>query len=144
MVEKIRTGNSIIRNPILASYVAKGLLPYRRLGSGIKRALEAWPGIDFFDDREGCLFTAIVHRRPVKKTCEGSEKGSEKSSEKILDLLRSQPSLSAKEIAKAIEISPRAVEKHLAKLKEEGRLRRVGPAKGWIWEVLDKEAKDGI
>ena len=46
-VEKIRLGNSIIRNPILFSYAAKGMLPYRGLGSGIKRALEAWPEIDF-------------------------------------------------------------------------------------------------
>jgi ATP-dependent DNA helicase RecG len=61
-VEKIRRGNSIIRNPILVSYVAKGLLPYHGLGSGIKRALEEWPQIDFIDDREGCLFTATVHR----------------------------------------------------------------------------------
>jgi ATP-dependent DNA helicase RecG len=61
-VEKIRCGNSIIRNPILVSYVAKGLLPYHGLGSGIKRALEQWPQIDFTDDREGCLFTATVWR----------------------------------------------------------------------------------
>lgn len=46
-VAKIRTGNSIIRNPILVSYIAKGMLPYRGLGSGIKRALEDWPEIDF-------------------------------------------------------------------------------------------------
>ncbi len=64
-VEKIRRGNSIIRNPILVSYVAKGLLPYHGLGSGIKRALEEWPQIDFTDDREGCLFTATVHRAEV-------------------------------------------------------------------------------
>ena len=35
-VAEIRTGNSNIRNPILVSYIAKGLLPYRGLGSGIK------------------------------------------------------------------------------------------------------------
>lgn len=51
-VAKIRAGNSIIRNPILVSYIAKGLLPYRGLGSGIKRALEDWPDTDFADDRE--------------------------------------------------------------------------------------------
>ncbi len=38
-VEKIRKGNASIRNPILVSYVAKVLLPYHGLGSGIKRAL---------------------------------------------------------------------------------------------------------
>lgn len=64
-VEKIRSGNSNIRNPILVSYAAKGLLPYHGLGSGIKRALAEWTQIDFYDDREGCLFTATVHRKPV-------------------------------------------------------------------------------
>lgn len=62
-VPKIRAGNSIIRNPILVSYIAKGLLPYRGLGSGIKRALADWPQIDFVDDREGNLFVATVHRK---------------------------------------------------------------------------------
>jgi len=122
-VEKIRHGNSNIRNPILVSYVAKGLLPYRGLGSGIKRVLEAWSEIDFFDDREGCLFTATVHRKEII------------SSEKIIRLLRVQSSLSAQEIAKRIGITPRAVEKQIARLKKERRLRRMGPAKGGHWEI---------
>ncbi|WGZ93085.1 MAG: putative DNA binding domain-containing protein [Candidatus Thiothrix putei] len=61
-VEKVKAGNSNLRNPILASFIAKKLLPYRGLGSGILRALEAWPQIDFKDDREGCLFTVTVWR----------------------------------------------------------------------------------
>jgi predicted HTH transcriptional regulator len=61
-VEKIRTGNSNIRNPILVSYAAKGLLPYHGLGSGIKRVLEEWSDIKFVDDHEGCLFTVTVAR----------------------------------------------------------------------------------
>lgn len=61
-VEKVKAGNSNLRNPILASFIAKKLLPYRGLGSGILRALEAWPQIDFKDDREACLFTAIIWR----------------------------------------------------------------------------------
>ncbi|MCY4338745.1 MAG: putative DNA binding domain-containing protein [Gammaproteobacteria bacterium] len=67
-VEKIRVGNSNIRNPILVSYVAKGLLPYHGLGSGIKRALEAWPHIDFTDDQGACLFTVTVHRKQAALT----------------------------------------------------------------------------
>jgi ATP-dependent DNA helicase RecG len=38
-------------------------LPYRGLGSGIKRALNHWPEIDFTDDRDGNLFTAVVRRK---------------------------------------------------------------------------------
>lgn len=61
-VEKILAGNSIIRNPILVSYIAKGILPYKGLGSGIRRALGEWRRIKFTDDREGALFTATVRR----------------------------------------------------------------------------------
>ena len=64
-VEKIRTGISNIRNPILVFYIAKGLLPYHGLGSGIKRALDKWPDIEFTDDHDRSLFIATVHRKPV-------------------------------------------------------------------------------
>ncbi|MFR0876085.1 MAG: ATP-binding protein [Bilophila wadsworthia] len=45
-IANIKAGNSNIRNPILISYAAKGLLPYHGIGSGILRALKAWPDID--------------------------------------------------------------------------------------------------
>lgn len=60
-IENIKAGNSNIRNPILASFAAK-LLPYRGLGSGLLRALRAWPHIELIDDRAGNLFKAIVAR----------------------------------------------------------------------------------
>jgi ATP-dependent DNA helicase RecG len=142
-VAKIKTGNSNIRNPILVSYVAKGLLPYRGLGSGIKRAMESWPEIDFVDDRDGCLFTATIRRsevvsseKPIAGTEKRSEISSEKSSEKILELLKADPSLAARTLADALGVSPRAVEKQIAKLRAEGRIRRIGPDKGGHWEVM--------
>jgi ATP-dependent DNA helicase RecG len=60
-VEHIKNGNSNIRNPILASFAAK-MLPYRGLGTGIRRALKEHPHIDFVDDRDGNLFRAIIYR----------------------------------------------------------------------------------
>nr|VFJ73008.1 MAG: ATP-dependent DNA helicase RecG [Candidatus Kentron sp. FM]VFJ73967.1 MAG: ATP-dependent DNA helicase RecG [Candidatus Kentron sp. FM]VFK21037.1 MAG: ATP-dependent DNA helicase RecG [Candidatus Kentron sp. FM] len=60
-VENIKAGNSNIRNPTLASF-ANRILPYRGYGSGILRALKAFPEIDFIDDREGNLFQAILKR----------------------------------------------------------------------------------
>jgi ATP-dependent DNA helicase RecG len=146
-VAKIRTGNSNIRNPILVSYIAKGLLPYRGLGSGIKRALEDWPEIDFTDDRDGCLFIATVRRKPMIGSAEpeagspkGSGKGSGKSSGKtgsrILEMLQKTPGMTIPDLAEALTISTRAVEKQIMRLRNEGRLRRIGPAKGGHWEVL--------
>ncbi len=60
-IENIKAGNSNMRNPILASFASK-LLPYRGLGSGLLRALQAWPQIELIDDRAGNLFKAIVTR----------------------------------------------------------------------------------
>ena len=48
-----------MRNPILASFATK-LLPYRGLGSGLLRALRAWPKIELLDDRAGNIFKVIV------------------------------------------------------------------------------------
>ncbi len=61
-VENIKAGNSNMRNPILGSY-ALYLLPYAGVGSGILRALRAWPDTDFVDDRDGNLFKVVVRRK---------------------------------------------------------------------------------
>lgn len=60
-IANVKAGNSNIRNPILASFAAK-LLPYRGLGSGVLRAIRAYPEIELFDNREGNLFKAVVKR----------------------------------------------------------------------------------
>jgi len=131
-VEKIRTGNSIIRNPILVSFIAKGLLPYRGIGSGIKRALDSWPEIDFTDDRDGILFTATVHRKT--KMIFGKTSG--KTSGKIIAALEKDRNLTIPKLAELIGVTERSIERNLKKLQEQKRLRRVGPAKGGYWEVL--------
>ena len=68
---------------------------------------------------------------------EGKE-SSEKSSEKVLAHLQNRKTASAREIAEVLGLTPRAVEKHIAALKTAGRLRRIGPAKGGRWEVVQK------
>lgn len=63
-IEHIKKGNSIIRNPVIASFAAKEL-PYRGLGTGIMRALDHYPHIDFVNDVDNNLFRCIIHR-PVQ------------------------------------------------------------------------------
>ena len=149
-VAKIRAGNSVIRNPILVSFASKGLLPYRGLGSGIKRALEDWPGIEFKDDHEGNLFVSVVPRQGTLKSTEGTLKSSEgtlkspkeglKGSLKILAALNENPNLTALSLVEKLGTSLRAIRKNLALLQARGLLRRVGPDKGGHWEVLDPGA----
>jgi ATP-dependent DNA helicase RecG len=152
-VEKIRAGNSNIRNPILVSYVAKGLLPYHGLGSGIKRALEKWPTIDFADDNDGCLFTATVHRKAVEElelvniapksspetdVVSGKRRESVgKASGKILEACREKPSVTIPELAELIGITERSVQRNIQNLQRDGLLRRVGGRKEGHWEVIE-------
>jgi len=159
-VAKIRAGNSNIRNPILTSYVAKGLLPYHGLGSGIKRALEQWPQIEFSDDRDGCIFTVTVFRKPPeeldlvnenepnnkpinlgtpKDEPESEPKNEpEKNTEhKILEVLGSHPDMSYDDLARFTRKGRSTIMRQIARLKASGRLKRVGPKKGGHWEILE-------
>ncbi|MEO0008697.1 MAG: hypothetical protein RJA20_2893 [Bacteroidota bacterium] len=61
---QIRAGIRRSRNTILAS-LAPDVLPYRGIGSGILRALKAWPNMEFVNDREAEQFTARVFRKPL-------------------------------------------------------------------------------
>jgi ATP-dependent DNA helicase RecG len=55
---------------------------------------------------------------------------------RILSLLRQNTRLSARELAEEVGISSRKIEQNIARLKDSGSLRRIGPAKGGYWEVL--------
>lgn len=132
-VAKILTGNANIRNPILVSYVAKGLLPYHGLGSGIKRVLDQWPDIDFIDDRDGCLFIVKVHRKSMEELM-APPKG-QKADELVLDLIRKNPVITIEQMGNALDLSKQAVSRRISRLRDQGRLRRKGPARGGQWEL---------
>ena len=60
------------------------------------------------------------------------------SRDKIISLLCEDGRLSAVALAEKIGITAKAVEKHLARLKSDGIIQRIGPAKGGHWAVNDK------
>jgi len=64
-IENIISGNSNIRNDIITSFATKEL-PYRGIGTGIRRALKYYPDIEFKNETEGETFVAII-KRPDSK-----------------------------------------------------------------------------
>ena len=60
-IDKIKAGVSVARNPVLFTFATKEI-PYRGLGSGVKRILEIVKDIEFKSDDELNLFTVIVKR----------------------------------------------------------------------------------
>lgn len=150
-VEKIRAGNSNIRNPILVSYAAKGLLPYHGLGSGIKRALSSWPDIGFTNDHDGDLFVATIHRHAVEDHVKDSEPISELTNEPISDPLNDPINDLTEQILRLMEVNPgisydmlsdltqkgrSTIMRTVKRLKEQGVIKHVGSKKTGLWKVL--------
>jgi ATP-dependent DNA helicase RecG len=65
------------------------------------------------------------------------EKTPEKTPDAVLVLLHEKPTLSFRELALLLGKSSSAVERAIRKLREEGRLERIGPDKGGHWHVIE-------
>ncbi len=57
---------------------------------------------------------------------------------KIVELMKDNKYITAKELSEHIKISTTAIDKNISKLKKKGVLRGIGPAKGGYWEVVEK------
>ncbi len=58
--------------------------------------------------------------------------------EKILDAIKSNPKITQNVLVEIAGLTRRGIEWNLAKLKEKGIIKRIGPAKGGYWEVIEK------
>ncbi len=60
-VENIKLGVSNLRNPVIASFATKEL-PYRGIGTGIRRALKLYPDINLINDIDNNQFICSIRR----------------------------------------------------------------------------------
>ena len=65
-------------------------------------------------------------------------KGGKKTVDRLLELIRGNPKITFAEMVSAAGISRSAIQKHIERLKDAQRLRRVGPDKGGHREVIEK------
>ena len=67
-IEMMKSGVSVARNPLIFTFATKEI-PYRGLGSGIKRVTEITKHVEFISDSEANFFTAKIYRQehaPIK------------------------------------------------------------------------------
>ncbi|MFH1432670.1 MAG: winged helix-turn-helix transcriptional regulator [archaeon] len=64
------------------------------------------------------------------------QKSSQKSDQKIIELISQNPEITIDELMHKLDFSASGVKKIIKKLKESGRLKRIGPDKGGHWEVV--------
>ena len=159
-------GRSIHRNPLLAQimYYSKDI---ERFGTGLKRIADACEDADvkyeFVTDNYG--FTVVFYRPPLwtndnngsviresftiqdirQDTSSAGENVGENVGEKlgviqakIIEMMLSDATVSAKYIAEVIGNTPRNVERHIQTMKKAGYIDRVGSAKGGHWIVKHK------
>ena len=72
---------------------------------------------------------------PLKVALKTSVENTLKTTSAIMEAMEKDPGVTIPEIAKAISVSARTVHNHIRRLKEADLIRRVGPDKGWHWEV---------
>ena len=111
-----------------------------RAGSGMSRILHGWKdlghSLELAERYEPQEYTVLNMVWVLASSVESSVESSVKTGTRILSLLSQNATLTVPDIAQHLGLSTRAVEKQLAKLKSQARLRRVGPNKGGHWEVL--------
>jgi len=101
---------------------------------GISLILSKEPDTEFKE--VGSHFIVVFKRKEIEKGVEKVHKTVEKTVEKILVLIKTDPRITQKELMNKTRLTRRGVEWNLKKLKDEGRIKRIGPDKGGHWEVV--------
>ena len=140
-VKQLLAGNytSSIRNKQMATlFKEAGLI--ERYGSGIKRILESFAKHDlnpplFEELQEG--FRVIVNKTTQNTTQNTTQKTTTR--EQVLELLQTNPNMTRSELALQLSKNENTIKEHLAKLKSEGRLKRIGSDRSGSWMVVSHE-----
>ena len=85
--------------------------------------------------RLGSETSSLSSERSTETNGFGSERGSD-TKESILGIVKLNPRVTTAEIAMRLNMSSRGVEKQIRKLREEGKIKRIGGRFGGYWEIL--------
>ncbi len=138
--------SSVRRNPIIADLFHR-MGKVERMGSGIERMrelmrdaglkepvfeMDAFFRVTFYRDPRYSLKTDRFQKAGKKD----GETG-EKTREKIIQALKANPEITMERLAEIIGITSKGIEWQIKRLKEEGFIKRIGPAKGGYWEIVN-------
>lgn len=109
-----------------------------QIGSGISRMnkLMTEAALPEPEYRIKGMFT-VIFRRPVKTMVKPKDTVVKTVEEIILKLIRVNSKASTREMAEGTKLTIRGVEYQLNKLKNSGKIERVGPKNGGYWRIID-------
>lgn len=152
-IEQIYEGGvSYARNPKIQNMLR--MVGYgENLGSGFPLILGAWKEAGWgepelknrieIDEVELDLPVNYVSTTVSPSDTESSKKSDKKSSKKnesfVFTMIKSNPFATLNDIHETTKLSVSGVRKILERLKEQGKIVRVGPDKGGHWEIIENE-----
>ncbi|MEW6711145.1 MAG: RNA-binding domain-containing protein [Candidatus Riflebacteria bacterium] len=112
-----------------------------QLGSGVPRIVEKY-GRKVFEIKPNFIRVILPYAEhdnmsPQKTVEKTVEETSVKTVEKIIQAMKDEPGITIEKLAQITGLTTRGVEWNLTKLKEIGKVKRVGPKKGGHWEVME-------
>ena len=81
-------------------------------------------------------FMLEVILKTIRSSVKSSVKSSVNTDNKILEYLKENPKTTIQQLSITLDLSSRAIEKQIAKLKKDNKLIRVGSARKGYWKVL--------
>jgi len=128
------------RNTLLADLLSRTYF-MEKVGTGIKRIQEECKKnnnkveIKPTDHHFHITFSA-PKGESTEKSWEKVGRKLGENEEKILEIIKDDKFVTISKLSRLLGLSTTAVEKNIAKLKEKGLLKRIGPAKGGYWEII--------
>jgi ATP-dependent DNA helicase RecG len=88
-------------------------------------------------DEKGNFFIARLEKTTQKTTRKTTQKTTQKTStqQHIMDIIQQNSKITRKQLSENIDKSESTVKEHLAKMKKQGLIKRIGPPKGGYWTV---------
>jgi ATP-dependent DNA helicase RecG len=151
-IEQLKTDSyqSQTRNKLIAEafYLTKDIEKY---GSGfirIRKEIKEYPSMEFAYSELGSGFLVEIKYEKQKLSTKTEpdvvdgvvedvvEDVVDRRLKKVLELIKGNKDISASQIATALNISSRTVQRDIDRLKKQKRIIRVGPEKGGHWEII--------
>jgi ATP-dependent DNA helicase RecG len=117
-------------NPLIANaFFRAGLI--EAWGRGIYKIISECEMFGVASPKFNCDFSGLMVEFEAKV-----EKVSGKVSRKILELMKSNSSITIPELSLEIGVTERSIERNIQNLQKESIIQRIGPAKGGHWKII--------
>lgn len=128
-------------NPIIANMFYKAGF-VESWGKGTNNVVDDCLKLDLPEPEYRYSFGAVqvsLYKTTQETTQETTQKTTQKTTkEKIFELLKQNPKMTRAELKTVLGKGDATIKEHLANLKKEGRLTRIGSTKSGYWKVIDE------